>query len=88
MDMSKVGRRDSLIRQASVQRLQNIAMKQQKVEKHRQEVAESSEYSRILKELNDEGIELLWPPSSASTPMRITVVLAAEDHFQYQSMGE
>uniref|UniRef100_A0A0R3RJN0 BH4_AAA_HYDROXYL_2 domain-containing protein n=1 Tax=Elaeophora elaphi TaxID=1147741 RepID=A0A0R3RJN0_9BILA len=78
LDMSKFGRRDSLVRQASVDRLQNAAIKQQSVEKHRKEIAESAEYARILKELNDEGIELIWS-SGADIPMRIAVILAAEE---------
>ncbi|EFO26336.1 tryptophan hydroxylase 1 [Loa loa] len=76
--MSKFGRRDSLVRQASLDRLQNAAIKQQNVEKHRKEIAESPEYARILKELNDEGIELIWS-FDADVPIRIAVVLAAEE---------
>ncbi|VBB34063.1 unnamed protein product [Acanthocheilonema viteae] len=80
--MSKFGRRDSLVHQASVDRLQNAAIKQQNVEKHRREIAESLEYARILKLLNDEGIELIWS-SGANVSMRIAVILAAEALLHY-----
>ncbi|KAM3718762.1 Tyrosine 3-monooxygenase [Dirofilaria immitis] len=76
--MSKYGSRDSLVHQASTDRLQNVAIKQQIIEKRRKEIAESSEYSRILKKLNDEGIELIWS-SGSDIPMRIAVILAAEE---------
>uniref|UniRef100_A0A1I8ERY8 BH4_AAA_HYDROXYL_2 domain-containing protein n=1 Tax=Wuchereria bancrofti TaxID=6293 RepID=A0A1I8ERY8_WUCBA len=75
--MSKFGRRENLVHQASFDRLQNATLKQESVKKHRKEIAESPEYARILKELNDEGIELIWS-SGTNVPMRIAVVLAAE----------
>uniref|UniRef100_A0AAF5PX54 Biopterin-dependent aromatic amino acid hydroxylase family profile domain-containing protein n=1 Tax=Wuchereria bancrofti TaxID=6293 RepID=A0AAF5PX54_WUCBA len=76
--MSKFGRRENLVHQASFDRLQNATLKQESVKKHRKEIAESPEYARILKELNDEGIELIWS-SGTNVPMRIAVVLAAEE---------
>ncbi|MCP9262282.1 Tyrosine 3-monooxygenase [Dirofilaria immitis] len=77
--MSKYGSRDSLVHQASTDRLQNVAIKQQIIEKRRKEIAESSEYSRVnFKKLNDEGIELIWS-SGSDIPMRIAVILAAEE---------
>lgn len=45
--MSKYGTRDSLVHQASVDRLQNVAIKQQILEKHRKEITESPEYARV-----------------------------------------
>ncbi|CAG9539128.1 unnamed protein product [Cercopithifilaria johnstoni] len=76
--MPKIIRRDNLVHQASIDRLQNATIKQQNVEKYRNEIAKSSEYAGILKELNDEGIELIWS-SDANVPMRITIILAAEE---------
>uniref|UniRef100_A0A915Q428 Biopterin-dependent aromatic amino acid hydroxylase family profile domain-containing protein n=1 Tax=Setaria digitata TaxID=48799 RepID=A0A915Q428_9BILA len=78
LDLSKYGKRDSLVRQASVDRLQNAAIKQQNVEKYRKEIVDSSEYARILKKLNDEGVELIRT-SEVDVPMRFALILSAEE---------
>ncbi|CAD5211390.1 unnamed protein product [Bursaphelenchus okinawaensis] len=56
---SKFGRRDSLVRQASVDRIQMEGIKRQNTIKHRRELEKSILAKQLLNRLNDDSIELV-----------------------------
>uniref|UniRef100_A0A914XKN3 Biopterin-dependent aromatic amino acid hydroxylase family profile domain-containing protein n=2 Tax=Plectus sambesii TaxID=2011161 RepID=A0A914XKN3_9BILA len=74
-------RRDSLVRQASIDRVINADVKRKVTEEHRHlleaaVVEKAEETSIVLKQLNDEGVELIW--ASSDQPMHFAAVLSCK----------
>ncbi|VDM48078.1 unnamed protein product [Toxocara canis] len=84
-DPSKFGARDSLVRQASIDRMQNEGVRRFSMLKHRKELEQQLHSIPIFSQLNDEGIELIWS-SKDDVSMIFTAILAGErtltDYFQ------
>lgn len=72
-------RRYSLVHQASCETQHHIGIRRQNTIQHRKQLSDQMRGQRILQQLNDEGVEVIFAAQDVSSPIEFSVIMTSTD---------